>query len=149
MSQRQALTIQTETVKVPQNQFPHRVVDAPVVTQQRHDPVPHVMTDDAVRLACQAQMVEVARVVPHERVVRLAGEGSSVRERAKSFEKVWREKRTTSVDGPRTSHGERQKESPVSDVEQDTCVSTDQSLGVVSPTDFALSQENKKRKFPR
>ena len=89
-------------------------------------------------LARRAQMVEVAKVIPHEREVRPGGEGSSVRERAKRFEKVWGAKHMTSVEGPRTFHGERQKESPVSDVERDTCVSTD-------PT---LSQENKKRKFP-
>ena len=105
-----------------------RVVDVPVVTQQRHDPVPHVMTDEAVRLARQAQMDEVARVIPHERVARPVGEGSSVRERAKRFEKVWGAKHMTLVEGPRTSHGERQKESPFSDVEQDTCVSTDRRL---------------------
>ena len=133
VSQRQALTIQTDTVKVRQKQFPHQVVDVPVVTQQRHDPVPHVMTDEVTQ-----KMVEVTRVIPQERVVRPTGEGSSVRERAKRFEKEWGAKHMTSVEGPRPSHDERQKESPVSDAEQDTCGSTGQSLGAVSLTDQAM-----------
>ena len=130
VSQRQALTIQTERVKVPQNQL------------QSHDFVLHVMTDEAVRLARQAQIVEVARVLHHERVVSPAGQGSSVRERANRFGKARSAKHMTSVEGPRASRGERQKESLVSDVEQDACVSTDQSLGAVSLTDPVLSQEN-------
>ena len=56
VSQRQALTIQTETVEVPQNQFLHRVVDVPVVTQQIHDLVPHVTTEEVAR---QMQQVDV------------------------------------------------------------------------------------------
>ena len=61
-----------------------------------------------------------------------------MRERAKRFEKEWGAKHMTSVEGPRTSHGERQKESLVSDVEQDTCESTDQPLGAVSLTDQGM-----------
>ena len=56
-----------------------------------------------------------------------------MRERAKRLEM-----HTAAVEGPRTSHGETQKESLVSDVEQDTCTSADQPLGDVSLMDWTM-----------
>ena len=46
------------------------------------------------------KMVEVARVIPLERVLRPPGEGSSVRERAKRFETEWGAKHMAPVEGP-------------------------------------------------
>ena len=84
------------------------------------------------------KMVEVARVIPHERTLRPAGGGSFVRERAKRFEKEWGAKHMATVEVRRTSHDERQNGSLVSDVEQDTCASADQLLGGVSLTDQTM-----------
>ena len=61
-----------------------------------------------------------------------------MRERAKRFEMEWGAKHMATVEGPRTSYGERQQEILVSDVEQDTCTSADQPPGDVSLTDWAM-----------
>ena len=96
-----------KTANDPQVQFCDKVVEVPVVMQR---PVPSVQiaqkvvevpqiqqVDKAVNMPVviqrQAPMtlnvqksVEVARVIPHERLMRPAGGGSSVRERARRFE---------------------------------------------------------------
>ena len=79
--------------------------------------------------------VEVARVIPHERLLRPAGGGSSVRERAKRFETEWGAKHMATVEGPRNIQGDEQREDLESNLEQDACASVDESLGGLSLTD--------------
>ena len=62
--------------------------------------------------------IEVSRVMPHERMLRPAGELSSSRSA----------KHMATVAGPRTAQGDRQREHLESDVEQDACTSVDESL---------------------
>ena len=78
--QRPVPSVQTalKIVEVPQIQHDDKVVDMPVVIQRQ---VPMTLNVQ--------KSVEVARVIPHERLLRPAGGGSSVRERARRFEMEW------------------------------------------------------------
>ena len=92
-------------VETSQSQFIDRCVDVPVpraMPQQRPCPVPQVMMQEVmdipevkqrrVSTGVQTprktdQTVEVARVIPHERILKPAGERASVRERVWQFDK--------------------------------------------------------------
>ena len=56
------------------------------------------------------QTVEVARVIPHERILKPAGERASVRERVKQFEMNGGVSCVTAVEVPRVTPGDRQSE---------------------------------------
>ena len=103
-------------VETTRKQSPNKVVD-----------VSMNVANPSATVEVALKVVEVARVIPHESMLKLAGGGLSVRERAKRFEIEWGANHMATVEGLRTSHGERQKERLVSDVEQDTCASADQS----------------------
>ena len=159
-----AVQVVRKTVEAPQSQFIEKAMDIPAGQQKqvhmsrtvqknvqtsakqrnpKQSPdevldVPMDMASPSATVEVAQKMVEVPRVIPHERMLRPAGGGSSVRERAKRFEKEWGAKHMATVEGPRTSHSERQKESLVSDVEQDTCASADQPLGGDSLTHQAM-----------
>ena len=112
-----------KTVEVPQIQHVDKVVNMPVVIQRQ---VPMTLN--------LQKSVEVARVTPHERLLRPAGGGSSVRERARRFEEEWGAKHMATVEGPRNVQGDEQREHLESNLEQDACASVDESLGGLSLT---------------
>ena len=101
-----------KTAEVPHVQFFDTMVDVPVVMQTQasiiqavqqtadfpHADV-HVMEQRQASIQKVQKSVEVARVIHQERV-KPAGEGSSVRERVKQFEKDWRVKHTGTVEVP-------------------------------------------------
>ena len=79
------------------------VMDAPAVKQRR--------VSTAMQTAWKKdQTVEVARVIPHERILKPAGERASVRERVKQFEMNGGVSCVTAVEVPRVTPGDRQSE---------------------------------------
>ena len=58
-----------------------------------------------------------------------------MRERAKRVEMEWGAKHMVTVEGPRTTQGDREKGNLDSDVEQDICTSVDEPRGSISLTD--------------
>ena len=110
--QRQVSSTQVEqkTAEVPHVQFFDTMVDVPVVMQtqasiiqavQQTANFPHadVMEQRQAFIQKVQKSVEVARVILQERV-KPAGEGSSVRDSVKQFEKDWRVKHTGTVELP-------------------------------------------------
>ena len=78
-------------------------MDAPAVKQRR--------VSTAMQTARKTdQTVEVARVIPHERILKPAGERASVRERVKQFEMNGGVSCVTAVEVPRVTPGDRQSE---------------------------------------
>ena len=108
-----------KTVEVPQIQHVDKVVNMPVVTQRQ---VPMTLNVQ--------KSVEVARVVPHERLL-----GSPVRERARRFETECGAKHLATGEGPRNVQGDEQREDLESNLEQEACASVDELLGGLSLTD--------------
>ena len=80
-AQHQVPTVQRveTTVGGPKVQFINEVVDVPAFKQRRVSTA--MQTDQKTD-----QTVEVARVIPHERILKPAGERASVRERVRQFE---------------------------------------------------------------
>ena len=58
------------------------------------------------------QTVEVARVIPHERMLKPAGERALVRERVRQFEMNGGVSCSSTVEVPRVNPGDRQREDP-------------------------------------
>ena len=101
-----------KTAEVPHVQLFDTMVDVPVVMQTQvsviqavqqtadfpHADV-HVMEQRQAFIQKVQKSVDVARVIHQERV-KPAGEGSSVRERVKQFDKDWRVKHTGTVEVP-------------------------------------------------
>ena len=126
MMQRAFPSVQTaqKIVDVPQIQHVDKVVNMPLVIRRQ---VPMTLNVQ--------KSVEVARVIPHERLLRPAGGGSSVRERARRFETECGAKHMAIVEGLGNVHGDEQREDLESNLEQDACASVDESLGGVSLTE--------------
>ena len=76
-------------MEVPQIQHVDKVVDMPVVIQRQLPMILNVQ-----------KFVEVAKVLPHERLLRSTREGSSVRERTRRFETQWGATHMATVEGP-------------------------------------------------
>ena len=76
------------------------VAGVPVARQQQDPTVQKVQ-----------RSVEVARVIPHERMLRPTREGSSVRKRTKRFEMELGAKHMSTVEGPRKVQGDSQRKS--------------------------------------
>ena len=120
-----SVQIAQKIVEVPQIQQVDKAVNMPVVIQRQAPMTLNVQ-----------KSVEVARVIPHERLMKPGGGGSSVRERARRFEMEWGAKHMATVEGPRNVQENEQREDLESNLEQDACASVDESLGGLSLTDL-------------
>ena len=121
--------------KVPMVQRVQKTVDVPAlpeITQQRHvmiehvamaSPVPQVMMQGVmdvsevkqrrVSAGIQTdQIVEVPKVIPHERIMKPSAESASVRERIRQYEMNGGISRANTVEAPRATPDDRQSEDP-------------------------------------
>ena len=93
------------TVGGPKMHSISEVMDAPAVKQRR--------VSTAMQTARKTdQTVEVAKVIPHERILKPAGERASVRERVRQFEMNGDMSCTSTVEVPRATPDGRQSEDP-------------------------------------